>query len=478
MIACHYGHIEIVKILCERGAQINCQDHTKFSALLYCVKGNFIPHAAYLLQQEADIKIADMNGCTVAHWAAFRNNVFFLKVFKRLGLELNGLDGTGMTPLDRAVQGGCYEALQFLLENGDGKLPANMKLDEMPQSDIKELIRKKFFPTYMETRKAKAKRFFEKHSRTITFSLYALFCLLSLNLYVDVIMYKGFGYTGDLIYLLFNLYFIAYTFWYFMKSSKSSKSSKAFVYEEVSTSADDSFASASPGVKLRYAALDKLLKGDSTDSIIEGVDSSAFPSLLHELAWQWDQKNYRQIAKFSEREYCPTCLQRQPPRSIHPEGAATCITQYHHFSSCLNRPVDGNNHFLYFGLLIQQMILLSMFVIGTWLTLAPEIQNKKMWFIEAAYLLVTNSSLLHGLVYILALVFAGYNSVFLSIELYGLAKNMTYSEIFDSLKHPDLFKLKLNPRGGYGFAFFNPYDHGILANIKEYFMRIIHATGF
>ncbi len=478
MIACHYGHIEIVKLLCERGAQINCQDNTKFNALLYCVKQNYIPHAAYLLQQEADIKVSDLNGCTVVHWAAFRNNVFFLKMFKRLGLDMNVLDATGMTPLDRAVQGACHEAIEFLLANCEDKLPASMKFGELPASDIKELIRRKFFPTPMETRREKAKKFFEKNSRTITFSFYALFCFLSINLYVDVIMYKGFGYTGDLIYLLFNLYFIAYTFWYFMKSSKSgSNSSKVFAYKQVANAADESFASSSPGYKLRYTALDKLLRGDSTDSIIDDVESTAFPSFLHELAWHWDQKNFRQIAKFSEREYCATCLQKLPPRSIHPEGSAFCIPQYHHFSPCLNRPVDGNNHFLYFGLLIQQMGLLTMFVLGTWLTLGDDIQNKKIWFLEAAYILASGS-LLHGLVYVLALAFAGWNFIFLSIEIYGLLKNVTYSEIFESHKHPELAKIRMNPRGGYGFTFFNPYDHGIFENVKDYFMRIVQATGF
>jgi len=477
MIACHYGHIEILKILCERGAQINCQDNTKFTALLYCIKQGFIPHAAYLLQQEADLKISDLNGCTVVHWAAFRNNVFMLKVFKRLGLELNGTDLTGMTPLDRAVQGGCHESVEFLLKHCDDKLPANLKFGELPESDIKGLLRKKFFPSPNDIRKEKAQKFFEKHSRTITFSFYAIFCFLSINMYVNVLMYKGFGYTGDLIYLLFNLYFIAYTFWYFMKSSKSSSSNKVFSYQQVPNAAEESFASAAPTYKLRYNTLDKLLKGDTTDSIIEDVDTSVFPSFFHELAWHWDQKNYRQIAKFSERDYCPTCLQRQPPRSIHPEGSAFCITQYHHFSPCLNRPVDGNNHFLYLGLLMQQMILLSMFVLGTWLTLEPEVQNKKIWFLEAGYLLATNYNIIHAIVYLLACVFSGYNFYFLSIELYGLVKNVTYSEIFESFKHPDLFKIKLNPRGGYGFAFFNPYNKGIIENVKEYFMRIIQANG-
>jgi len=478
MIACHYGHIEIVKLLCERGAQINLQDNTKFTALLYCIKQNFIPHAAYLLQQEADIKVADMNGCTVVHWAAFRNSVFLLKIFKRLGLDLNNVDLTGLTPLDRAVQGACYEAVEFLLKNTDEKMPANMKFNEIPESDIKGLLRKKYFPSATEIHKEKAKKFFEKHSRTITFSAYAIFCFLTINMYVDVLMYKGFGYTGDLIYLLFNLYFIAYTFWYFMKSSKGPSSNKVFSYQQVPNAAEESFTSASPAYKLRYSTLDKLLKGDSTDSIIEGVDTTVFPSFLHELAWNWDQKNYREIAKFSERDYCPTCLQRQPARSVHPEGSAFCIPQYHHFSPCLNRHVDGNNHFLYLGLVVQQMVLLSMFVLGTWLTLEPEVQNKKVWFLEAAYLLGSNYNIAHAIVYLLALAFSGYNFYFLSIEIYGLLKNVTYSEIFESFKHPDLFKIRLNPRGGYGFAYFNPYDQGIFKNIQEYFMRIVQATGF
>ena len=52
MIASNYGFHEICKLLCERGARINEQEDTQFSALTYSVKHGHIAVFAYLLSPE------------------------------------------------------------------------------------------------------------------------------------------------------------------------------------------------------------------------------------------------------------------------------------------------------------------------------------------------------------------------------------------------------------------------------------------
>jgi len=238
MIACNYGLLEIVKILCERGASVNAQDINKFSSVLYCAQHGHIPQLAYLLYQKADLRTADVNGCTPVHWAAYKNNVFLLKVFVRLGLDLNGMDLGGMTPLDRAIQSDAPEAAAYLLANGNGKIPSNLKFDSISNSDIKEMLRRKFFPTSWEKFRGKAKDIFFRHSQTITFGVYGLLWMSMMTIYLHVVMYKGFGYTFDLLFLLLGLYFIIYAFWYYMKSYKHSNKVKSTSYQRLNKSSE------------------------------------------------------------------------------------------------------------------------------------------------------------------------------------------------------------------------------------------------
>ena len=40
----------------------------------------------------ASVKCKDANGCNLVHWAAFKNNTFFLRLFYRLNLPMNDTD--------------------------------------------------------------------------------------------------------------------------------------------------------------------------------------------------------------------------------------------------------------------------------------------------------------------------------------------------------------------------------------------------
>lgn len=59
----------------------------------------------------------DNNGCTLVHWSAYMNNVFLLKFYKRLGMDLHTKDKTGATPLQRALSNHAMEAIEFLAKD-------------------------------------------------------------------------------------------------------------------------------------------------------------------------------------------------------------------------------------------------------------------------------------------------------------------------------------------------------------------------
>jgi len=481
MIACNYGFIEIIKILCERGASVNVQDVNKFSPLLYSIQHGHIPQLAYLLHQKADLRTSDVNGCTPAHWAAYKNNVFLLKVLARFGLDINGTDLTGMTPLDRAIQSDSCEATAYLLANGNGKLPPNLKFDSISNVDIKEMVRRKFFPTSWEKFKGKAKKLFFRHSQIITFATYGLLWISMMAMYLHVVMYKGFGYTFDLLFLLLGLYFIVYAFWYYMKSDKHSNKVKASSYQRLNKSSEmleetlnTSTDKIQPRQKLNYEALDKLVRGEDKESIICEVESADFPSFLHELAWNFEMKNYKEFGRFDTKDYCPTCLTRRPERSAHPESSKTCIPHFHHYSYCLGKSVDKTNHFLYFIMLVKQMALLGMFIVSVWATQMDTIENGKVWFLETGYRLAVDYSFSYGGIYAVFLILAGYNLFFLWVEVYGILRNVTYYEIFNRNSFKRLYQMKLEKNGAYVNRHSNPYDAGAWENVKQYVRRILY----
>lgn len=476
MIACNYGFTEVISLLCERGALINEQEDTKFSALMYTAKQGWIPHFCYLLYQNADIAIRDANGCTVVHWAAYKNNVFLLRLFKRIGLDLNGIDATGLLPIDRAVQGDAFESVEYLLENGDGRLPPNMKFHEIANPDIKEILRRKYFETNTEKQKRIFLEFLDKNAKVLVFASYALVWLFMMIVYKSAVISKSNDLVGTILYLALSFFAIAYFFWYFMKSHGQLESIKKFAYQKLNLSIEDKGdrikkEQVSLKLGLNFDALNKLLQ-DEKESVINDVDQEEFPTFLHELAYNFKTKNFRDIGMFDVKNYCPTCLIRRQPRSKHPRQSKTCVSHFHHYSKILKTSVHKKNHIFYFLLLLLQGALMTVFLFGVFLNYGPEVENRRIYFVEIGYHLGKNS-LFAGVVYALVIVLACYNGFFLAIELYGLIYNITYNELFNRNRYNYLFQIKQDARGAYVKVFKNPYNISILANIKDYLSRIV-----
>ncbi len=114
MIACNHEFYGLIKYLIEKGSNINAKENSGFTALTYAVKQDRIAIAIYLISKGADIHTQDINGCTLQHWAAYKNNVFLLKMFRNIGLNLQMLDKVGFTPLDRAIANKSFDAVRYL----------------------------------------------------------------------------------------------------------------------------------------------------------------------------------------------------------------------------------------------------------------------------------------------------------------------------------------------------------------------------
>jgi palmitoyltransferase ZDHHC13/17 len=117
MVASNYGRIPLLKYFIDKNADIQARDSTKFTPLLYSVKQNEIAIFAYLLFKGGDINDQDGMGCGVVHWAAYKNNLWLLKFFKKIGMNLEEKDNSGFSPLKRAIDNFSFECAEYLIKN-------------------------------------------------------------------------------------------------------------------------------------------------------------------------------------------------------------------------------------------------------------------------------------------------------------------------------------------------------------------------
>lgn len=59
---------------------------------MYALKSDSYSIFYYLLYLGADINDFDYNKSSLAHWGAYNNNVFLLKLLKKIGSDLNVVD--------------------------------------------------------------------------------------------------------------------------------------------------------------------------------------------------------------------------------------------------------------------------------------------------------------------------------------------------------------------------------------------------
>lgn len=67
------------------------------------------------------LAIRDKNGCSLVHWAAFRDAEFLLRFFFRAGCDMASKDAKDCVPIERAVENNAFRAVHFL--NSYSKYP-------------------------------------------------------------------------------------------------------------------------------------------------------------------------------------------------------------------------------------------------------------------------------------------------------------------------------------------------------------------
>lgn len=127
------GQDEVLTLLLEHGAEVDCLDAYGATPLFWAAKNECASTVLVLLRKGADGAVRNLAGETMVHYAAYSG---FEEVV-RLLLEEGGVDvdirdrETDETPLHHAVQSGSGDVVRLLLDKGADMAAASI-LDETP----------------------------------------------------------------------------------------------------------------------------------------------------------------------------------------------------------------------------------------------------------------------------------------------------------------------------------------------------------
>jgi ankyrin repeat protein len=116
MIATIEGHVEVVRALLERGAQVSARNNKGWTALRFAVSMDETEILQMLLDAGADANIADHEGTTALMQAAGENSRESLKMLLDAGADPHIKDHNQQTALRIAQQQGHTEIIKLLTE--------------------------------------------------------------------------------------------------------------------------------------------------------------------------------------------------------------------------------------------------------------------------------------------------------------------------------------------------------------------------
>ena len=117
--AAEEGHLEVVKILVQNGADVNFRCLDMYTPLLIAIKYNHFEIAEYLLQNGADPNARGYNNKTPLHYAAHGGFPKVVETLLKYGAREDLKNGYGRTPLQEAEYSkkGGYQQVIALLKN-------------------------------------------------------------------------------------------------------------------------------------------------------------------------------------------------------------------------------------------------------------------------------------------------------------------------------------------------------------------------
>ena len=149
-IAAERGQQELVKVLIEKGLEIDAKDQFERTALHRTAKAGHREVVKDLLGKGADPNVQDQNGQTALHIAAASGHREVVKDLLEKGADPNAKNRWGSTALHIAARAGQREMVKLLLGKGadpnakdeDGKTALHYAIEKGQQEMAKDLLEK------------------------------------------------------------------------------------------------------------------------------------------------------------------------------------------------------------------------------------------------------------------------------------------------------------------------------------------------
>ena len=117
--AAYEGHLEIVKLLLDKGAEIDTRDNMSFTPLLVAAISGHQEVQKELIIRGADVNLAERSfGWTTLHRAAANGHLELIQLLLDKGAQINIKNKKGDTPLAVARQKGKTKAAELLKSRG------------------------------------------------------------------------------------------------------------------------------------------------------------------------------------------------------------------------------------------------------------------------------------------------------------------------------------------------------------------------
>jgi 7,8-dihydropterin-6-yl-methyl-4-(beta-D-ribofuranosyl)aminobenzene 5'-phosphate synthase len=117
-LATNGGHIDVMKLLLDTGAEINAGDRDGDAPVHWAAYAGQDEALQLLLQRKVDRKARNRRGWTALMWTAARGHTSTAELLISAGLAVNTSDSQGSTPLHEAAGNGHTDVVKLLLAHG------------------------------------------------------------------------------------------------------------------------------------------------------------------------------------------------------------------------------------------------------------------------------------------------------------------------------------------------------------------------
>ena len=148
MLASCAGHVEIVSLLLETGADKNLQDRDARTALILASEWGHFEIVRLLLEAGADKNLQDRTGYTALMKASFGGHVDIVRLLLDAGADKNLRDKTGMTAHMLASSRAYVEIVRLLVESSQTDMTALMHASFRPSMLVGQVYTGKARCTY------------------------------------------------------------------------------------------------------------------------------------------------------------------------------------------------------------------------------------------------------------------------------------------------------------------------------------------